>query len=125
MTLKKAAAFVIGAALCLMPMNDIGAGSPADNTMTVHAESINDIPSDYQYAADWIWTNRIEREGSTIRRNTIFDQIAAGHGTLNYVIKWQSDRTVTYEQRMKFQKTLSDCINAWNDGYSFKLRFKR
>ncbi|MBQ8348625.1 MAG: hypothetical protein IJY19_03135 [Ruminococcus sp.] len=77
--------------------------------------TIDDMPSDFIYAADWIWTNRIEREGSTKRRNTIFDMIVAGKGTINYVVKWQSYRTVTYEQRQQFEKMLSDCINGWND----------
>ena len=84
-------------------------------TLSAYAESISDMPSDFQYAADWIWKNRIEREQSTVRRNTIFDQIVAGKGSINYVVKWQSYRTVTYEQRQQFEKMLSDCINAWND----------
>ncbi|MBQ6211461.1 MAG: hypothetical protein IJJ57_01040, partial [Ruminococcus sp.] len=83
--------------------------------LSAYAESISDMPSDFQYAADWIWKNRIEREQSTVRRNTIFDQIVAGKGSINYVVKWQSYRTVTYEQRQQFEKMLSDCINAWND----------
>ena len=83
--------------------------------LSTSAVSISDFPEEYQYAADWIWTNRIEREKSTERRNTIFDQIDAGKGTINYVVKWQSYRTVTYEQRQQFKKLLSDSINAWND----------
>ena len=58
-----------------------------------------DFPSDYTYAADWIWNNRITAEKSTERRNTIFDQIDAGNGTINYVVRWQSYRTLTLEQR--------------------------
>ena len=54
-----------------------------------------DFPSDYTYAADWIWNNRIAAEKSTERRNTIFDQIDAGNGTINYVVRWQSYRTLT------------------------------
>ena len=53
-------------------------------TLSASAESISDMPSDFQYAADWIWKNRIEREQSTVRRNTIFDQIVAGKGSINY-----------------------------------------
>lgn len=46
-----------------------------------------DFPSDYTDAADWIWNNRIVAEKSTERRNTIFDQIVAGEGTINYVVR--------------------------------------
>ena len=74
-----------------------------------------DFPSDYIDAADWIWNNRIAAEKSTERRNTIFDQIVAGEGTINYVVRWQSYRTLTLEQRQQFEKLVSDCINGWND----------
>ena len=42
-----------------------------------------DFPSDYTYAADWIWNNRIVAGEIPERRNTIFDQIVAGEGTIN------------------------------------------
>lgn len=111
---KRAISALAAAAMCLssflMPLN-----TAAPVELSTSAVSISDFPEEYQYAADWIWTNRIEREKSTERRNTIFDQIDAGKGTINYVVKWQSYRTVTYEQRQQFEKMLSDSINAWND----------
>lgn len=76
--------------------------------------SIEDMPQDYQTAADWIWNNRIVAEKSTERRNTIFDQIIAGKGTINYVVKWQSHKQLTLEQRQKMEKLVSDSINGWN-----------
>lgn len=97
-------------ALTAQRTQDSSVSASAAETLT-----ISDLPAEYQYAADWIWTNRIEREGSTARRNTIFDMIIAGKGTLNYVVKWQSYKTVTYEQRQQFELMLSDCINSWND----------
>ena len=108
------AAALLAASLCLTPLPAAFAAAPAVE-ITASAASISDMPSEFQYAADWIWQNRIEREQSTARRNTIFDQIVAGKGTINYVVKWQSYRTVTYEQRQKFEAMLSECINAWND----------
>ena len=111
---KRAISALAAASMCLssvlLPLNT---AAPAE--FSASAVSISDFPEEYQYAADWIWTNRIEREKSTERRNTIFDQIDAGNGTINYVVKWQSYRTVTYEQRQQFEKMLSDSINAWND----------
>lgn len=76
--------------------------------------SIEDMPQDYQTAADWIWNNRIVAEKSTERRNIIFDQIIAGKGTINYVVKWQSHKQLTLEQRQKMEKLVSDSINGWN-----------
>ncbi len=85
-------------------------------TLTASAASaLADFPSSYQSAADWIWTNRIEREQSTVRRNTLFDQIIAGNGELHYVVRWQSYKTVTLEQRRQFQQLVEDSVNAWTD----------
>lgn len=79
-----------------------------------NAVSISEMPSEYQYAADWIWQNRIEKEQSTVRWNTIFDQIIAGKGTINYVVRWQSYKTITLEQRKQFETMLETCYNDWN-----------
>ena len=114
MNIKKIGAAVLSAAMVISAMNF----RPAERvypSVNTSASDISELPADFKYAADWIWTNRIEREQSTVRRNTIFDQIVAGKGTINYVVKWQSYNTVTYEQRQQFEKMLSDCINAWND----------
>lgn len=73
--------------------------------------TLADMPESYQYAADWIWQNRVEKEQSTARRNTIFDQIIAGNGELHYVIRWQSYKTVTLEQRKQFETLVEDSIN--------------
>lgn len=118
---KKFIASVLSSALILsavsVPTNFMGFSDLSVNVVSDAADviTIDDLPSEYKYAADWIWENRIEREQSTVRRNTIFDQIVAGKGTINYVVKWQSYRQVTYEERQKFEIMLSDCINGWND----------
>lgn len=75
--------------------------------------SIDNMPEDYKTAADWIWNNRITVEKSTERRNTIFDQIIAGKGTINYIVKWQSYKQLTLEQRQQMEKLVSDSINDW------------
>ena len=77
--------------------------------------TLADMPEAYKESAEWIWQNRCVYEGSTTRRNTIFDQIYAGNGTINFVVRWQSYKTITYEQRQQFEKLASDSINAWND----------
>ncbi len=85
----------------------------------VHAATISDMPSEYQYAADWIWNNRIVAENSTgsnpARWNSIFDQIVDGKGTLNYVVRWHSTKTITLEQRQNLETALDECINQWTD----------
>ena len=114
---KKAISALLAAALCLTGISAQPYRKEA--TVTAFAVSISDLPSDYQYAADWIWNNRIVKENSmgssSHRYNNIFDMIVAGKGTINYVVKWQSYRTVTYEQRQQFETMLSDSINAWTD----------
>lgn len=117
---NKFAAILLSAAIGLTPMTfQPFAPSHDFATVTASAATLSDMPSDYQYAADWIWNNRIMNEDSlgvkSKRWNSIFDQIVAGKGTINYVVKWQSYNTVTYEQRQQFEQMLSDCINAWND----------
>lgn len=77
--------------------------------------TLADMPESYQYAADWIWHNRVEKEQSTVRRNTLFDQIIAGNGELHYVIRWQSYKTVTLEQRKQFETLVEKSINDWTD----------
>lgn len=104
---------MLSSAFCL-PLS--GNNLLAKNEMlSANAQTVNDMPSEYEYAANWIWENRIAREHSTERWNTLFDQLIAGKGTLNYVVKWQSYKQITPEQRKGFQRVLSDAINAWND----------
>jgi M6 family metalloprotease-like protein len=84
----------------------------AEESTTVTMDS---LPTEYQESMDWVWQNRILDEQSTSRWNLIFDQIVAGDGTLNYVVKWQSSTALTYEQRQKFQSMLERQVNAWTD----------
>ena len=50
------------------------------------------MPSNLKSSIEWVWNNRMVKEGSTNKRNIIFDQIFAGNGTLNYVVRWQSKK---------------------------------
>lgn len=83
-------------------------------TLETNAVSTEEMPDSFRDAYDWIWENRIIKEKLTSQYNNIFDQIISGNGTLNYIIKWQSYKSITYEQRQGFEKLLSDCINDWN-----------
>ena len=115
---KKSAAMicaVIMAGSAVYIQNTEGAYDVSVSAAQTAGLTIADMPENYKFAADWIWTNRIQNEKSTERRNTIFDQIIAGKGTINFVVKWQSYKTITYEQRQQMEKLASDSINAWND----------
>ncbi len=102
----------------------IGTEAPITPVTASAADTITlaDMPEEYEYAAQWIWENRITNEDSTgskaKRYNSIFDQIIDGEGTINYVVKWQSYKTVTLEQRQQFEVMLSDSINAWTQWLS-------
>lgn len=95
--------------------------SVQDTSLTVNAATLtlDDMPSEYEYAADWIWNNRISNEDSTgskaKRYNVLFDQIVAGKGTLNYVVRWQSYKTLSLAQREGLEKVVEDGINSWTD----------
>lgn len=110
-------------------MPDLPVQTTTTETTTTNAETTTtvtepeqwtmaDFPEEYRYAADWIWDNRIAVEKSTERRNTIFDQIVAGDGTINYVVRWQSYKSVTLEQRRQFEQLVSDSINGWTSWLS-------
>lgn len=118
---KKLCSTAISAVMAITALCVPFAGSSVTESSVIKAEalSLSDMPSDYQYAADWIWENRIIQENSTgtntQRFNSIFDMIIDGKGTINYVVKWQSYKTLTLEQRQGLEVMLSDAINAWTD----------
>ncbi len=84
-------------------------------TTTVQQLTLDDMPSDYVEPMEWIWENRMQAEGSTSRWNLIFDQIIAGDGELHYVVRWQSYKTLTLEQRQQMEEMLDEAINDWTD----------
>jgi hypothetical protein len=75
--------------------------------------TVADMPSNIKPSVEWVWNNRMLKEGSTNRKNLIFDQIYAGKGTLNYVVRWQSNKSITLEQRKKFETMLNRQVNNW------------
>lgn len=112
MNIRKIIAVLMSATLCLSAM---ASQKPMSEPTVVSAENIYDIPQEYITACDWIWTNRIEPEGSCKGWSTIYDQIIAGKGTLQYILIWQSYETLTLEQRQKLPQMLENVINKWND----------
>ncbi|MDS0527543.1 discoidin domain-containing protein [Clostridium sp. SHJSY1] len=92
-------------------------GSTSFATTTLNASktslTLSDMPSNLKSSIEWVWNNRMIKEGSTTRKNLIFDQIYAGKGTLNYVVRWQSNKNLTLEQRKKFETMLNRQVNNW------------
>lgn len=63
---KKSIAIGLASALCFSTMFTTQFDIPVKTTdLTAYAETtLSDLPGDYQYAADWIWDNRILGEKS-------------------------------------------------------------
>lgn len=116
----KAAALAVSAAMAALAVLSPLPQLPTAEVCAVSAgTSISDMPSSYTAGADWIWTNRIMREDSLgingRRWNSLFDQIIANKGQLNYVVRWQSTQQITYEQRKSFETLVDEGINQWTD----------
>ena len=116
---KKWLSAIVAAALSVCVLTAPISVSNSEPTVAVLAASsgttLADMPSTYQFAAEWILQNRIISEGSVKDWATIYDQIVAGNGTLKYVVKWQSKQTITLEQRKQLQTVLETAVNDWTD----------
>lgn len=116
---KKIGTAMLSLALCIsgtqLPTIVKSTTSTAVITANAADLTINNIPSEYQYAADWIWQNRIQGEKSVEAWDTIYDKIVAGNGTLNYVVRWQSYSSITLEQRRNLQQVLESAVNDWTN----------
>jgi uncharacterized repeat protein (TIGR02543 family) len=80
----------------------------------------NDCPPAMLQNFDHFRNVRHERErvffnanGSVRAQNFIFDQIWGGNGTLNWAIRWESDRAVTLQERQRIAGMLHEDINQW------------
>lgn len=87
--------------------------TPVPTSVPGDDETLADCPSHYRSALDWIWTNRIVNEGSTNRRNIIFDQIYAGNGELHYCVRWQSNLSVSLQKRQEIASMIARQITNW------------
>ncbi|MBR3630423.1 MAG: hypothetical protein IKN55_08140 [Oscillospiraceae bacterium] len=112
--IKKAICGVLASAICSVIFTPL---IPA-TSFKAAADSSADIPSEYVSACDWVWDNRIyddEHEDWMKDYATIYDQLIAGNGTVQYLIRWDSYQTITYEQRQKLETVLNEALNKWND----------
>lgn len=109
---------VVAASLLVGGANVGAVASNLESTSEIESTSVSlaatDIPAKFKPSVEWVWKNRIVKEGSTNRKNLIFDQIYAGKGTLNYVVRWQSTKNLTLQQRKDMASMLSRQVNNWN-----------
>jgi len=91
---------------------DAYAAEAADSGVSISAV-LSDMPSELRSSIEWVYTNRMIKEGSVNRKNLIYDQIFAGQGTINYVVRWQSTKNVTLQQRKDIEKMLGRQMNNW------------
>ena len=123
MTLALTASLLIGGNIATVIDNNESYEAMAATSSNL---TLADMPASLKDSVEWVWNNRIVKERSTERKNIIFDQIFAGNGTLNYVVRWQSSKPVTLQQRKDIEIMISRQINNWTknligyDGWPFK-----
>ena len=85
--------------------------------------TVSQMPACMREAADWLRNTRTAHEpvyfnaNGTVRfANSIYDQIWAGNGTVNWAVRWESDRQVTLAQRRAIARMLYEETNKWTRG---------
>jgi len=64
----------------------------------------------YNTSAERIYFNA---NGSLRQRNSVFDMIWEGNGTVNWVVRWESNRVITLAERQNMARMLHESINVW------------
>ena len=80
--------------------------------------TLNDIPAYEKEVFDWVKNVRNECEvvitgSGGSGGNLIFHQLYAGGGSINWAVRWESNNTVTLQQRRQIAGMLYDGINEW------------
>ncbi|MDR2727857.1 MAG: InlB B-repeat-containing protein, partial [Chitinispirillales bacterium] len=82
---------------------------------TKTVRTINDMPAMERAHFDWVKDVRNECEPvmRTSTANLTFHQIFAGNGSFNWAVRWESDDTVSLQERRRIAAMLYDGINEW------------
>jgi len=110
-----------------------GNGLNASANRTVTANRIDGIPPAFQENFDWlrfirhdtgtpgndgtqgrpelVWFNA---NGTLRHRNSVFDMIWEGNGTVNWAVRWESGRTITRAERERMARMLHESVNIWS-----------
>jgi len=77
--------------------------------------NLSNMPSAMRTQFDWVRNTRNVCE--PVMRNTtgnlVFHQIFAGNGTFNWAVRWESDDTVSLQERRRIAAMLYDGVNVW------------
>lgn len=65
---------------------------------------------------DWVWENRLKDPVSGFY-NLMLDQIFDNGGYLNYIVRWESNETVTAAKRDEIEVMLNRQVNKWIDDW--------
>ncbi|MDR3012766.1 MAG: InlB B-repeat-containing protein [Chitinispirillales bacterium] len=80
----------------------------------IQASSMSQIPAAFRENFDWLRNTRHAREPVLFNRNNlVWDQVFHGGGTINWAIRWESDRVVTLAERREIARLLHEEINKW------------
>jgi len=78
------------------------------------------IPKNMKENFDWLKNDRYPRESYMPLAvptwgwyNTLFDQIWDGNGSLNYGVRWESTKSITFEERKQIASMLHEAVNSW------------
>ncbi|MBN2035467.1 MAG: hypothetical protein JW768_01875 [Chitinispirillaceae bacterium] len=80
--------------------------------------TLSDCPAMEKTHFDWLKSTRNKCEvvitGSGVSGgNFSFQQFCAGGGTMNWAVRWESDQTVTLQQRRNIAGMIYDGVNEW------------
>jgi uncharacterized repeat protein (TIGR02543 family) len=83
--------------------------------------NMNNMPRNMRENFDWLKNDRYPREpymplavpGWNSWYNTLFDQIWDGNGSINYGVRWESTKSITFEERKQIASMLHEAVNSW------------
>jgi len=115
------------------------AGTKFTKDTTIYARWIDYVPVDMSKIPknmkenfDWLKNDRYPRESYMPIAvpwdwyNTLFDQIWDGNGSINYGVRWETTKSITFEERKQIASMLHQAINEWMrqivgmDGWPFQ-----
>ncbi len=103
------------------------AGTKFSQNATIYARWVDAAPADMSEIPkamkenfDWLKNDRYPRESYMPLAvptwgwyNTLFDQIWDGNGSLNYAVRWETTKSITFEERKKIASMLHEAVNSW------------
>lgn len=87
-----------------------------DSVKAVALDTFSVIPDALKPSVDWVWPNRMKNTAQANAlnfHNSVFDQILAEGGKLNYGVRWESTTRITKAQRVKFEPMLNRAVASW------------